>query len=82
MAPVDRALARRHAGVHSIGATMASEAIEGGCLCGAVRYRVNESPRSQGTCYCENCRRAAGAPSVAWIIVSRGQVDFTSAEPS
>jgi len=61
---------------------MANEAIEGGCLCGTVRYRVNESPRSQATCYCENCRRAAGAPSVAWIIVSRGQVDFTSGDPS
>ena len=61
---------------------MLDQGIEGGCLCGAVRYRVMEAPRGRGTCYCENCRRAAGAPLVAWISVSRGKVEFTTGEPS
>ncbi len=61
---------------------MSNDAITGGCLCGHVRYTVTEAPRSQGTCYCENCRRAGGAPSVAWVSVTRGMVDFTAGEPS
>ena len=41
--------------------------LEGGCLCGAVRYRISGSPLSSVNCHCESCRRASGAPAVAWI---------------
>ena len=40
---------------------------EGGCLCGAVRYRVGGTPDSVVLCHCAMCRRASGAPAVAWI---------------
>lgn len=39
----------------------------GGCLCGAVRYRVEGTPESAVLCHCTMCRRASGAPAVAWI---------------
>ncbi len=42
------------------------EAIEGGCLCGRTRYRVSGTPENLCFCHCTNCRRAAGAPYVAW----------------
>ncbi|MBT3268437.1 GFA family protein [Candidatus Poribacteria bacterium] len=61
---------------------MAGELIEGGCLCGAVRYRATGPPQHQTMCYCANCRRASGAQSVAWVSVSRGAVEFTRGEPS
>jgi len=38
----------------------------GGCLCGAVRYRVSGATLWHAFCYCESCTRAAGAPLVAW----------------
>jgi hypothetical protein len=37
---------------------------EGGCLCGAVRYRVQGEPRASGICHCRTCRRAASAPTL------------------
>lgn len=41
----------------------------GGCLCGAVRYRIVGTPDSSVLCHCAMCRRASGAPVVAWITV-------------
>jgi hypothetical protein len=34
---------------------------EGGCLCGAVRYRVVGSPLSVSICHCINCQRNSGS---------------------
>jgi hypothetical protein len=39
---------------------------EGGCLCGAVRYRLDGPPLHADYCHCRMCQRAAGAPVVAW----------------
>ncbi|MDB6083637.1 MAG: hypothetical protein JWN43_1518 [Gammaproteobacteria bacterium] len=49
---------------------------EGGCLCGGVRYRVCGTPRFSTICHCATCRRASGAPSVAWVTFQRDQVEF------
>lgn len=40
---------------------------EGGCLCGAVRYRVAGPVLLVEYCHCHMCRRAAGAPVVCWV---------------
>ena len=40
---------------------------EGGCLCGAVRYRTSGAPRWTALCHCDSCRRACSAPVVAWM---------------
>ncbi|HET9208353.1 MAG TPA: GFA family protein [Burkholderiaceae bacterium] len=48
----------------------AHPASDGGCLCGAVRYRIVGEPRSSSVCFCRSCRLASGAPSVAWIVVA------------
>ena len=37
---------------------------EGGCLCGAVRYRISGTPVSSSVCRCRSCRPASGAPGV------------------
>ena len=36
-------------------------AIEGGCLCGRVRYRVDGELSAASHCHCSQCRRAHGA---------------------
>ncbi|HXC60870.1 MAG TPA: GFA family protein [Steroidobacteraceae bacterium] len=38
----------------------------GGCLCGAVRYNILSAPTFVCVCHCDSCRRASGAPMVAW----------------
>ncbi|HSC33780.1 MAG TPA: GFA family protein, partial [Thermodesulfobacteriota bacterium] len=43
--------------------------LEGGCLCGEVRYKVNGTIIDAGYCHCRLCRRASGAPVVAWLTV-------------
>ncbi len=40
--------------------------LEGGCHCGAVRYRVAGEPKHVALCHCSDCRKSAGAPMVSW----------------
>ena len=56
--------------------------LEGGCLCGAVRYRVSERPLLVEYCHCSMCRRAAGAPVVVWADFPRSSVTWTKGSPS
>jgi hypothetical protein len=56
--------------------------LEGGCLCGAVRYRIDAAPSGAGICHCATCRRAAGAQSVAWATVPAAAFAWTAGEPA
>jgi hypothetical protein len=56
--------------------------MEGGCLCGAVRYRISAEPRSADYCHCRNCRRAAGAPVVARLIVPNSGFAWIRGDPA
>jgi len=43
--------------------------IEGGCLCGKVRYSADAEPAFVGVCHCKNCQKQAGtAFSVVFAI--------------
>jgi hypothetical protein len=46
-----------------------SHELTGGCACGAVRYRLVSAPFDAGYCHCGMCRRAAGAPVLAFATV-------------
>jgi hypothetical protein len=48
---------------------------EGGCLCGAIRYRLESAPFDAGFCHCRICQLASGAPALAFATVPRK--DFT-----
>ena len=54
---------------------------EGGCLCSAIRYRIAGSPIYSSVCHCATCRRASGAPLVAWVTVDRNQLQILSGVP-
>jgi hypothetical protein len=56
--------------------------IEGGCLCGAVRYESALPPRASALCHCRSCRLSAGAPSVAWLVVPAAGFRFLAGEAS
>ena len=55
--------------------------IEGGCLCGAIRYRATAPPVSRSICHCRTCRHASGAPSVAWSSFHLDSFAFISGSP-
>jgi hypothetical protein len=55
--------------------------LEGGCLCGAVRYRLAEAPSEANICHCATCRRAAGAPSVAWATLPAAGFAWIAGRP-
>jgi hypothetical protein len=38
------------------------EPLEGGCLCGAVRYRITLPPVGGSLCHCRMCQRSSGGP--------------------
>jgi len=54
----------------------------GGCLCGQVRYRITGAPLATSLCHCRSCRRAAGAPAVAWVVVRRDELVFDHGSPT
>jgi catechol 2,3-dioxygenase-like lactoylglutathione lyase family enzyme len=58
------------------------ESFEGGCLCGAVRYRATGAPGAPTLCHCTSCRRAAGAPAVAWVTFAPERFAFVRGEPA
>jgi hypothetical protein len=55
--------------------------IEGRCLCGAIRYRINGTPSWSIICHCRSCRLASAAPSVGWLTVARADFTVLSGEP-
>lgn len=54
-------------------------ALEGGCYCRAVRYRIEGEPEHVALCHCADCRRHAGAPIVCWAGVKAERVTVTGA---
>lgn len=38
-----------------------TEALGGGCLCGAIRYRLTSKPRATVVCHCTHCQRQSGS---------------------
>jgi hypothetical protein len=38
-----------------------AQTLTGGCLCGAVRYKVSADMIFSGKCYCEDCRKTSGS---------------------
>jgi hypothetical protein len=59
-----------------------SRIVTGGCLCGAVRYEAHGPGSPPALCHCESCRRAAGAPVVAWITWPAEAFACTEGQPS
>ena len=49
----------------------------GGCHCGAVRYEMTAEVAHHALCHCTDCRKASGAPAVAWAMAAADQVTIT-----
>ena len=52
--------------------------VEGGCACGAVRYRLKASPLSVYNCHCKDCQRYSGAAWSMSMIVKDPDLELLS----
>ena len=48
--------------------------IEGGCLCGAVRYSGEAEPTFAGVCHCRDCQKFTGSAFGAMVGVPQSSV--------
>ena len=55
---------------------------EGGCLCGAIRYRATGEPIGVAHCHCESCRRHTGAVFASGVEFSAKNISWPKATPS
>ena len=55
--------------------------ITGGCLCGAIRYELNEPPIETGTCHCRTCQKWTGSAFMVMARFFRPALRFTQGEP-
>ena len=56
--------------------------LEGGCLCGAVRYRLTAALVATLYCHCRMYQRAHGAPAIAWLAVPFAAFKLTEGTPT
>lgn len=54
--------------------------LDGGCLCGKLRYSFDTVPIDAGFCHCKICQRANGAPTVAWLTIPFSEFSYTSGD--
>jgi hypothetical protein len=58
-----------------------SVAREGGCSCGAVRYRLTSEPLFVHCCHCLNCQRQTGSAFVINLLIEADRMELFSGEP-
>ena len=44
---------------------------DGGCLCGAVRYRLSARPQTMTACHCDACKKMSGGTNLLVITAPR-----------
>jgi hypothetical protein len=55
--------------------------LEGGCSCGAVRYRLDSEPLFVHCCHCLNCQRQTGSAFVINLLVEADRVAVAAGAP-
>jgi len=57
------------------------QAQEGGCACGAVRYRLEAEPMIVHCCHCYWCQRESGSAFALNALIEADRVSLLSGEP-
>ncbi len=58
-----------------------AEGIEGGCACGAVRYRLTSAPMFVHCCHCRDCQRQTGSAFVINALIETDRIAVLGAAP-
>ena len=54
---------------------------EGGCSCGAVRYRLASDPLVTHCCHCLNCQRQTGSAFVINLLIEADRMELLAGDP-
>jgi hypothetical protein len=54
---------------------------EGGCACGALRYRLRSQPMFIHCCHCLNCQRQTGSAFVVNLLIEADRVQVLAGTP-
>ncbi len=54
---------------------------DGGCLCGAIRFRVAGAPVASIACYCRDCQRASGGGPAHMLVLKKDQLEILRGRP-
>jgi hypothetical protein len=54
---------------------------EGGCSCGAIRYRLTSDPLFTNCCHCLNCQRQTGSAFVINLLIEADRVELLAGDP-
>ena len=60
---------------------MTEPVFEGGCMCGAIRYRATARPSRCVICHCRDCRKHSGAPCLSFVHFPADAFTWLTAEP-
>ena len=55
---------------------------DGGCACGALRYRLTSTPLFVHCCHCLNCQRQTGSAFVINVLIESDRVEVLSGAPA
>lgn len=58
-----------------------ADVFEGGCSCGAVRYRMTSKPMITHCCHCLDCQRQTGSAFVINALIETDRIDMLGADP-
>lgn len=56
-------------------------ALEGGCFCGAVRYRLRAAPMFVHCCHCRDCQLQTGGAFAINALIETSNVELIAGEP-
>ena len=62
-------------------AASSPEHLEGGCTCGAVRYRLKSPPMFVNCCHCRDCQRQTGSAFVINGVIEADRIELTKGNP-
>jgi hypothetical protein len=58
-----------------------SDGLDGGCSCGAVRYRLRSEPLFVHCCHCLNCQRQTGSAFAINVLIEAVSVEIVAGDP-
>jgi hypothetical protein len=58
-----------------------TDTFDGGCACGAVRYRMNSAPMFVHCCHCRDCQRQTGSAFVINALIETDRLALLAGEP-